>query len=257
MREMNLPLVRIPSDCEEAFGTYKVRLSSGLRVPSVLSQLLLAYMAWPNDEDSRNRWMASGMAQRLANRGKLSTPHPISLFGGLEAVSWEALGAIGEGLASEMKNWEPVADVMQMLVDLSSPSLHLPGGPSISKAIEVCADDSAGLSQSQIRRKWSRFRDVAHLLAAGALLAREVPEGGGSIFSAAWCAPDSLLAISAGFQIFGLDFKPHGQRQAVLSRNLWRLPEHCIPPDPWLLRRTLSDRQKTVLSEYEAQKKKI
>lgn len=210
MRVMNLPEVSISSDHQDAIGRYRARLSSGLRTPSGLSQLLLAYMAWPNDEELRDIWMASGNARRLAHRGTTS-PTPIALFGGLEAVSLEALGAVGSRLETDMKSWAPVADVMQMLVDLSSPDMRLSAGPSISKAIELCADDGAGLSQSQMRKKWSRFRDAAHLIAAGALLACEVPEGGGSIFAAAWYAPDSLLAIAAGLEQFGLSFTPHGQ----------------------------------------------
>jgi hypothetical protein len=167
----------------------------------------------------------------------------------------EALGAVGSQLENAMKNWAPVADVMQMLVDLSSPDLRLSAGPSISKAIELCADDSAGLSQSQMRKRWSRFRDVAHLLAAGALLACEVPEGGGSIFAAAWYAPDSLLAIAASLEQFGLSFMPHGQTEPFLPpATTWRLPPHCIPHKPWLKRRALSQRQKDVLANYKAQK---
>jgi hypothetical protein len=257
MRVMDLPKVSIPSDHQDAIGRYRARLSSGLRTPSALSQTLLRYMAWPEDEDKRNTWMASVIARRLTHGEKLSVPHPIMQFGGLEAVTGTALNAISDALTTETKRWAPVADVLQMVVDLHHSGLHLPGGASVSKAIELCADDECTRSAGQMRRQWGLFRNVAHLLAAGALLAREVPEGGGSIFSAAWYAPDSLLAISAGFQCFGLEFQPHGQREAVLPSSLWRLPEHCIPHDPWLQCRALLDRQKAVLSEYAARKKYV
>jgi hypothetical protein len=173
----------------------------------------------------------------------------------LETVSLEALRSVGSRLDNEMKGWAPVADVMQMLVDLSSPDLSLSAGPSISKAIELCADDFNGLSQSQIRKRWRQFRDVAHLLAAGALLACEVPEAGRSIFAAAWYAPDSVLAIAAGLEQFGLGSIPHGQAEPFLPpATTWRLPPHCIPSEPWLRRRALSERQKNVLATYKAQK---
>jgi hypothetical protein len=234
---------------------YRARLDSGLRVPSEHSQLLLAYMAWPSDEEGRNRWMVSANARRLAFGDGLSSPHPISLFGGPEAIAEEALNGVAGRLAAETNKWPPVADVMQMLVDLHYSALALSGGASVSKAMTLCADDQTGLSESQMRRQWSQFRDVAHLLAAGAVLAREVPESDGSIFSAAWHAPDSLLAIAAGFESFGLAFKPHGQQASILPPDsIWRLPSHCMPEKPWLRYRQLSERQREVLAVYESKK---
>jgi hypothetical protein len=224
-------------------------------VPIKLSQLLLAYMAWPNDPESQSRWMASGIAQQLAHRGSLSTPSLISLFGGLEAVAAEALDATAGRLAAEMRSWPAVADVVQTVVDLHHAGLSLAGGASVSKAMTLCADDQSGLSEGQMRRQWSRFRDVAHLVAAGAVLATEVPESDGSIFSAAWHAPDSLLGIAAGFESFGLAFKPHGQQASILPPDsTWRLPSHCMPDKPWLRYRKLSERQREVLAVYESKK---
>jgi hypothetical protein len=222
MRGMNLPLaVRIPSDFDEAIGVYRARLAAGLRVPSELSQLLMAYMAWPNDEESRDRWMASGNTRRWAFQDGVSGPRAISLFGGLESVAGEALDGVGGRLLAESNKWTAVADVMQIVVDVHFAGLSLAGGASVSKAMTLCADDQSGLSEGQMRRHWSRFRDVAHLLAAGAVLATE---GGGSIFTAAWHAPDSLLGVSAGYESFGLTFTPHGQRDPLLPPDsAWRL----------------------------------
>jgi hypothetical protein len=154
-----------------------------------------------------------------------------------------------------MKKWGPAADVMQILVDLHFSGLSLQGGASVSKAIEVCADEKSAVSVGHMRRQWGLFRDVAHLLAAGALMASEVSEGDGSIFSAAWYAPDSLLAIAAGYERFGLAFEPHGQTESVLPPDAtWRLPPHFIPEKSWIHRRALSDAQKEVLDSYKAAK---
>jgi hypothetical protein len=256
MGEMHLPPeISIPFDVKEAIGLYRKRLNMGVRVPIELSQLLLAYMAWPIDENCRNSWMASATARRLAHAEELPISHPMTQFGGLEAVTDEAFNAVSARLTAETKRWAPVADVLQMVVDLHCSGLPLSGGASVSKAIELCADDETTASAGHMRRLWSLFRDVAHLLAAGALLAREVPEGDGSIFSAAWHAPESLLAMSAGLEDFGLHFMPHGQIEPLLSRSsTWRLPAHCIPERPWLQHRTLSDRQKQVLTSYKAAK---
>jgi hypothetical protein len=212
-------------------------------------------MAWPEDEGGRNSWMASVLARGLAHSEELSIPHPIAEFGGLEVPTGEAFEAAVARLMAKSRGWAPVADVLQTLIDLHNSDQSLAGGTSISKAMELCADEKSTVSEGQSRREWGRFRNVAHLLAAGALLARDVPESDGSIFSAAWYAPDSLLAIAAGFQVFLLEWKPHGQPEPELSGSLWRLPEHYMPRDPWLPRRALSDRQRTVLSAYRARKK--
>jgi hypothetical protein len=154
-----------------------------------------------------------------------------------------------------MKKWAPVADVMQLLVDLHFSGLSLQGGASVSKAIEICADHESTVSVGHMRRQWALFRDVAHLLAAGALLAREASESDSSIFSVAWYAPDSLLAIAAGYESFGLAFEPHGQKESILPPDtIWRLPAGCIPATPWLHRRRLSDRQEQVLAAYKSAK---
>jgi hypothetical protein len=257
MRTMDLPdvpAVTIPSDHEEAIGRYRARLSSGLRVPSRLSQSLLAHMAWPNDKKSRSGLMRSVIARRLGHEGELLTPHAISNFGGLEALTGDALDLAGDRLTAVMKKWAPVADVIQMLVDLHFSGLTLQGGPSLSKAIEICADEKSARSVGHMRRQWGLFRDVAHLLAAGAQMARETG-GDGGIFSAAWYAPDSLLAIAAGYESFGLAFESHGRAESVLPPDTtWRLPPYFIPAEPWIHRRALSDRQREVLGSYRAAK---
>jgi hypothetical protein len=255
MRVMDLPTLRAPSDHCDAVGRYRSRLLSGLRTPIELSLSLLAHMGWPEHRHDRENWMASVTGRRLAHEEDLSTTHPIALFKGFEAVTEEALGAVSSRLAAQAKKWAPVADVLQMVVDLHHSGVRLPGGASVSKAIELCSDEEYTASAGHMRRQWGLFRNVAHLLAAGALLAREVPESDGSIFSAAWYAPDSLLAISAGFESFGLSFTPHGQDESLLHpRTTWRLPPHCIPDNRWLQHRALSDRQRQLLAIYRAEK---
>jgi hypothetical protein len=187
----------------------------------------------------------------------LSIPHPIAEFGGLEVLTGEAFEAAAARLTAKGRGWIPVADVLQTLIDLHHSDQPLVGGASVSKAMEVCADEKDTVSEGQMRREWGLFRNVAHLLAAGALLARDVPESDGSIFSAAWYAPDSLLSIAAGFQRFLLEWKPHGQPEPELLGTLWRLPVHCIPSHSWLPRRALSDRHEAVLRAYKARKKYI
>jgi len=128
MRGMNLPPnISIPSDFKEAVGVYRARLKNGLLVPIELSQLLLAYMAWPDDEDCRKSWTGSVIARRLAHAEELPISHPITQYGGLEAVTDEAFNAVSCRLTGETKRWAPVADVLQMVVDLHHSGLPLSG----------------------------------------------------------------------------------------------------------------------------------
>src|SRR4051812_38141026 len=132
------------------------------------------------------------------------------------------------------------------------PRLQSRGGPSISKAIDLCDYENEGYSRGHLRRLWGQFREVAHLLAAGAILAGSVPEDGSaqSIFSSTWLEPDAVAAIAAGFQVFGLNVRPHGWKGAVLPPDtVWRLPPECFPPAPFLVKRRLSETQVDFLNE--------
>ena len=65
---------------------------------------------------------------------------------------------------------------------------------------------------SQLRGAWSEFRDVAHLLAAGAYLAHEGlayarSANESSILNAIWIAPDAVLVLAYALQQFGLQPK--------------------------------------------------
>ena len=255
MRQMKLPRVGIPVDAEEAASLYNARLAGALRIPTALSQLLLAYLAWPNDELARNRWMAVTNARRLTHGGRIVEPHALSLFGGLDHVAQEALQVFSARISEVSTKWTAVADLTQTVVDLHYSKGLPPKGASISKAMALCADEASAPSEGQLRRYWSEFRDVSHVIAAGAALALKGPLRYRNIFSAVWYAPDGVLAFSAGFQAFGLGYKPHGQKDSLLSRNTtWRIPAHCFPAEPWLVNRKLSDRQKELLATYRAAK---
>jgi hypothetical protein len=248
MRVMNLPGLDAPDSAEAAIAFYKARLQGTFRVPLPSSFMMLAYLAWPNDEQRRNSWMATSLA-RLPVEQKID-PSPalnvLETFGGLKAVSDPAFESLVGELTAIGKKWAPVADVFMRIVDMSRDNrLQLRGGPSISKAIGLCEFENEGRSHAQLYRLWKQFHDVAHLIAAGAYLAGCIPSGPGrSIFSAIWYAPDAVLGIAAGFEQFGLGLIPHGQRDSVLpAKTTWRLPSSCCPQVPFLIKRQLSDSQ--------------
>jgi len=100
MRGMNLPtLPRPPSDVEECWTLYLSRIAGPMPFPEA-SRLLVAYMAWPNDEEERNRWMATAIAFFVA--GQVPAPSPgqdmFQLFGGLRAVTHSSFSPMMEKL---------------------------------------------------------------------------------------------------------------------------------------------------------------
>jgi hypothetical protein len=64
MRVMNLPdLPAIPSSAPECDELLAQRMPAGQGPLPRLSLLLLAYMAWPNEEKQRDSWMAANLSR--------------------------------------------------------------------------------------------------------------------------------------------------------------------------------------------------
>jgi hypothetical protein len=157
MRVMNLPGFDVPDSADSAIALYKARLQGNLLVPLLGSHLLLAYLAWPNDERRRNSWMATSLA-RFPVEKKIdpsSALNVIETFGGLKAVSEPAFDSLSGELVAIGKKWAPVADVFMRIVDMSQDNrLQMRGGPSISKAIGLCEYETEGRSHAQLYRLW-------------------------------------------------------------------------------------------------------
>ena len=93
-----------------------------------------------------------------------------------------------------------------------------------------------------------RVPNSAHLIAAGAFLAREGDEAhpidGEAIWFAAWVAPEAILALASGFLEFGLSHRPHGQKQSFLRlETVWHLAAQAQPATAFLPSRRLTLKQ--------------
>lgn len=252
---MNLPTLSVPETANDAIGVYRERFHSTDRrdLPLATSIQLMAYLAWPNDEARRNSWAAATLARQATLKGPVSIDSIpiIDQFGGLAAISDAAFDKLTDELTEVMKGWPPVADVMSRLVDMTYDGrVKLRGGPSIAKAAELSNFEREGRSTAQTNRLWSRFRDVAHLLAAGAFLAESgTHPHSRSIFSAVWFAPDAVAGIAAGFEDFGLATIPHSKTDSLLpATTTWRLPVGFRPKEAFLVPRKLSQAQINHLS---------
>ena len=158
-------------------------------------------------------------------------------FGGLGAVAKPAFDHMAEEIAQVQRRWLLVADIFQMIVDMAHDDrIALRRGPSISKAIELCEIERTMPGHSQLRKAWSDFRDVAHLIAASAYLAHaalaKTPHAA-SILKALWIAPDAVIALACGFQEFWLQHDSGKEaRQTLQHDNLWQIPTGLIPEKP-------------------------
>jgi hypothetical protein len=150
-----------------------------------------------------------------------------------------------------------------MVVDMAHDDrIALRRGPSISKAIELCEIERTMPGHSQLRKAWSDFRDVAHLIAASACLAHEglakAAAHEASILKAIWIAPDAVLALAAGFQESGLQPKAVRRESPSLRPDkLWRIPPGLVPKEPFVVFRRLTEEQLGHLRTRRAPKKYV
>src|SRR5262245_9662534 len=261
---MNLPELPVqPNSLDECVKLYLERLPADDALWPHVSLLLTAYLAWPNDEARRDSFVATYLAgsQNFGAIAPEETKEKIAFekFGGSAAIAKPAFDHLYEEIAQVQRWWLLVADIFQIIVDMAHDDrIALRGGPSVSKAVELCELERDLPGHSQLRKAWSDFRDVAHLIAASAYLAHEglakAAAHEASILKAIWIAPDAALALAAGFQKFGLEPKALGS--TILRRDkVWRVPPALFPNKPFVIFRRLTQEQLDHLQSRRARKK--
>jgi hypothetical protein len=213
------------------------------------SLLLVAYMAWPNNEAERNGWMATSTASfaaRQVESTRAESPTKqvtFELFGGFRVIADSSFSYMMEKLTAVQQRWSRVADVLQAVIDIKHEMRRpIRGGASISKAYDLLKGYPALPRKSQLSKDWSDFRDVAHLIAAAAAIAsrgRDRAEGASAVLTAVMLVPEVVLALALAYQRFGLTFRPHGRGVPILPpETLWRVPDvEDAPVLPLLIRR--------------------
>jgi hypothetical protein len=274
MRFMNLSGLSVgPSSADECMELYSKRVGANDAPWPQVSMLLTAYMAWPDNEAARDSFAASYLALQLGRTTGEGVPEPsddrpinpklnaFQQFGGLKAIADPALDFLYGKIAQEQRAWLLVADILQLIVDMAHENrITLRRGPSVSKAVELCEIERALPGHSQIRKAWSAFRDVAHLIAAGAYVARQARTNHSepyksSILEVIWRAPDALVALGAGFEQFGLEPKQVDNEASILQpQKLWRVPPDLRPQKPFIIFRRLTESQLAHLQTRRAPK---
>lgn len=258
MRIMHLPELTLTAQSrEECIKLYLDRLATNCAFRPDASVLLTAYLAWPNDERRRNSFVATHLTRlRYPNKEENAlqadggTAGLFEMFGGISAVADAALDRLTDELSQVQRKWLLTADLFQLIVDMAFDERHvLRGGASVSKAVDLCEIEYGLPGHSQLRAAWSEFRDVAHLLTAGAYVAQEglaqaESADRPSILNAIWLAPDVVLTLAYGLQEFGLQPKPIEKESPTLRPDtLWRIPESHQPQNPLVVFRRLTQAQ--------------
>jgi len=277
MRGMNLPQLPVQAhSLEQCVELYLERLSTDDFLRPDVSLLLTAYMAWPNEEADRDSFVATCQTRFIiaeTGDGDASAPKVadagesilVDKFGGFKAVAKPAFDYLSDKIARMQHRWLLVADIFQKIVDMAhDDNIELRRGSSISKAIDLCELERRMPGHSQLRKAWSDFRNVAHLLAASAYLAHEgivhsaATAHQASILNAIWVAPDAVLPLAAGLQDFGLQPKSiRGEAPILRPETVWRIPAHVVPEKPFIVFRRLTQAQLDFLSTRRVSKKYI
>ena len=259
MRTMHLPNIPVAAQShQDCIELYLERLEANHASWPDASVLLTAYLAWPNDEERRNSFVATHLARFRRpsvekTSGAPADPQPstsLDPFGGLGAIREAAFDQLSTEISKVQRKWLQVADIFQLIVDMAfDERIVLRRGPSVSKAVDLCELERGLPGHSQLRGAWSEFHDVAHLLTAGAYLAhvglgeaRSADQA--SILNSIWIAPDIVLAFGYGLQEFGLQPKPIRNESSILRPDtLWRVPDYYKPEKPFVVFRLLTETQ--------------
>jgi len=193
---------------------------------------LLGYMCYPNDPAARE-----ALLRTLQTWSQGSEALPPTVPKGLPRIQHE---------------WLRIADILHIHYDLVEGHHQARrGGPSIGKSITLAATNanSCGTGAATLWKKWSMYKDVAHLVAAATLICAEArtryrnkPLWQGGLrwsqfipFQMTMLMPDLVLAVGLEFQRVGLSAVTDSRTEPVLDpATVWHIPPNInvvpIPP---------------------------
>jgi hypothetical protein len=232
MRTMEIPPFRRKIEIRDLNDLFRTRLSQKVVMWPAQAIPLLGYMCCPNDPAARE-----ALLRTLRSWSQASEAMPPTLP--------KELGRI-------QHDWLRVADILHIHYDLVKGHHQARrGGPSIGKSITLAATNanSCGTGAATLWKKWSVYKDVAHLVAAAALICAEArtrycekplwPDGLSWSqfipFQMTMLMPDLVLAVGLEFQRVGLSAVSHRRTEPMLDpAAVWRIPPDInvvpIPP---------------------------
>ena len=200
-----------------------------LRRVSDQAILLLAYMAWPNDPETRTAWID---AHRRDDDATLC-----GFYRKLKLIQ---------------QHWARIADIVQRHhgLTIGDHQKHR-GGASVGKAITLVAAQakSKGTGVSKLWEIWKNYQDVAHLIVAAVEISYDARLRNQQApfvrhlhelqpYEMAMLMPDLVLAVAMSWQNYGLDHVSWGGKEPLFDpETLWRIPRDVgLSPVSFLVR---------------------
>jgi hypothetical protein len=218
MRQMEIPPFRDEITISDLENLYKHRLSKTVVLWPNQAIPLLGYMCWPNDPAARDQLTLA--LRNWANGSQLVPPR---------------LGRI-------QHEWLRIADILHDHYDLHhGQHQRRRGGPSLGKAITLVAATarSRGTRPANLWKLWEKYKDVAHLVTAAALVCADVRTRLGNEqigpfglsrdqflpFQTTMLLPDLVVAVGLEFERHGLNLVPYSRSEPTFDpETLWRMP---------------------------------
>jgi hypothetical protein len=161
MRTMHLPNIPVATqshkECNELYS--ERLLANDARWPNA-SLFLTAYLAWPNDEERRNSFVATHLVrfsgpsvEKTSDASHDSqTSTSLGMFGGISAIAKPAFDQLINEIGQVQRKWLLTADIFQSIVDMAfDKRIAVRGGASVSKAVELCEIERGLPGHSQLR----------------------------------------------------------------------------------------------------------
>lgn len=228
MRYLDIPGFPKPIEITDLEHTVRGRLSQGAVMWPLQAIPLLGYMAHPNDPDAR-----AALTETLKG--------------------WSAGSTVIPARMRQMQvEWARVADIFNLHHDIKTGAhQERRGGASIGKAITLAAAqiEGWGSSEANLWETWTRYKDVAHLVAAATVVTADAlerakikPFGDFGLpwsqlqpFPVTMMLPDLVLSVGLHLQGYGLAHVSHGRAEPMLDpETLWRIPDdmNVTPMEP-------------------------
>jgi hypothetical protein len=253
MRVMDIPKFPKIEEFGDLGALLQDRLTRNEAKFSEQSIGLISYMAWPNDEIARRRWVE---VQSGASFRELQGDHVGDTNGVDSEISdhphWALSARDDRPFLSKLKliqkHWLRIADILHLHYDMSQGGHQKHrGGPSLSKAIDLVATNAEvkGTGRSKLWQIWEDYKDVAHLVLAAILVSDEanrlgrerrwhLPKGRLQPLHVIDLLPDLVLAVAQSLETYGLEAPVHGSDDPLFDPvTLWRIPAGIgLPPVP-------------------------
>lgn len=191
--------------------------------------LVMAYMAFPTDEEKREQYgqVIVATAAKNIDEGRSVTLTQDTIDGLLSAAKSGAANGLDDASIGGFMAGEVLLYMLRMRNSgVSSPSLdkaqHLTS-EFFGRSKQYNGSNYRGTGRDTVRKNWDSFRSVAHLWAACEVLCQSCPEGRPR---AGWIAGngDAILHLAHAICEDAVNYQPPKAKEPVLlPEKTWRL----------------------------------